>query len=51
MEKKEAMKVELEKKEEKKRQDILNKRGELHVPQSEPAPELNNKSIQRLHQT
>ena len=37
MEKKEAMKSELEKKEEKKRLDILNKRGELHVPQSEPA--------------
>ena len=49
MEKKEAMEVELEKKEEKKRQDILNKRGELHVPQSEPTytPELNDKSIQR----
>lgn len=37
MEKKEAMKSELEKKEEKKRLDILNKRGELHnIPQSEP---------------
>jgi hypothetical protein len=38
VEKKEAMKSELDKKEEKKRQDILNKRGELqcNVPQSEP---------------
>lgn len=38
------MKSELEKKEEKQRLDILNKRGELPVPQSEPA---DGKSTQR----
>lgn len=40
-EKKEAMKSELEKKEEEKRLDILNKRGEL------PQSESDDKSTQR----
>lgn len=44
VEKKEAMKSELEKKEEEKRLDILNKRGEL------PQSKSDDNSTQRQHQ-